>query len=272
MGAKLATKTVLVTGAAGGIGAEITAQAVAAGYRVLAADISEAALKSLAAQFPGGEVVTAKLDVTSAADWQACLEVAQQEWGGLSALVNNAGVLFPKFILDMSADQITATNAINANGLMLGSNIVGKAMREQGFGHIVNVASMGGLVPTPGIAVYSASKFAARAFSIAAAAEFKEFGIKVCTVCPDAVQTPMLDIQKGKKEGALTFSGSRALTAAEVAQAVVQRGLSDEPPIELILPSSRGYIAKLANLNPAFYNRAYKYFMKIGLKNQAKQK
>ena len=78
-----------------------------------------------------------------------------------------------------------------------------------GSGHIVNIASLASLVPSPGLALYSASKYAVRAFSLAAAEELREHGVAVTTVCPDAVRTAMLDKQLDYPEAALTFTAPR---------------------------------------------------------------
>lgn len=125
---------------------------------------------------------------------------------------------------------------------------VARSMAGRG-GHVVNVASLAALAPIPGLALYSASKHAVRAFSIAAAEELAPAGIAVTVVCPDAVATPMLDIQVDDPSAALTFSGGRVLTAGEVAELLAGRVL-DERPIEIALPASRAWLARAASLAP----------------------
>lgn len=266
----MSEKNLIITGAGGGIGRALTMQALEANYSVLATDIDEHALHNLAIDCDGKPLITAKLDVTNEENWQAITKLALSEWDCIHGLVNNAGLLYPKYLNDISTKEITDTIDVNVKGVMLGTTIAAKAMSGQDSGHIVNIASMGGLVAVPGIAVYSASKFAVRGFSLAAAVEYRELGIKICTVCPDAVETPMLDIQKDKEEAALTFSGSRPLTADEVADAILTRALSDHPPEEIILPTSRGVLAKMANISPGLYNKMLNSFKKTGMRNQKK--
>src|SRR5205823_4569252 len=110
-------------------------------------------------------------------------------------------------------------------------------------GHIINIASMAALAPIPGISLYSASKYAVRGFSLAAAQELRAHGVYVTVVCPDAVQTPMLDAQLAHDEAAATFSGPRLLTVEEVGRAIIGQGLARRP-LEIYLPPSRGWLAR----------------------------
>src|SRR5213079_2909142 len=96
-------------------------------------------------------------------------------------------------------------------GVMLGTNAAIRAMIPRGSGHVVNIASIAGLVPVPGLAIYSASKHAARAYSIAVAQEVRPHGVYVTAVCPTVVATPMMDMQVDREEAAYTFSGGRPL-------------------------------------------------------------
>jgi 3-oxoacyl-[acyl-carrier protein] reductase len=138
----------------------------------------------------------------------------------------------------------------------------------------VNIASIAGLVPVPGIAIYSASKHAARAYSIAVAQEVRRHGVFVTAVCPTVVATPMMDIQIDRVEAAHTFSGGRALTPDEVVRAVIDRALVKKP-LELVLPaprSAQGAVAKLANVFPEVGLAANARVAKIGQRFQKKLK
>src|SRR5205085_5137897 len=130
-------------------------------------------------------------------------------YGRVDVLMNVAGYLLPGYIHETSADQIERHMDINAKGLMLGTQAAARVMVRQGQGHIINIASMAALAPVPGLCCYSASKYAVRAFSLAVAQELRPHGVYVTAVCPDAVQTPMLDLQVDYQEAAMTFSGRR---------------------------------------------------------------
>jgi 3-oxoacyl-[acyl-carrier protein] reductase len=101
--------------------------------------------------------------------------------------------------------------------------------------------------------LYSASKFAVRGFSLAADQELEPRGVRVSVVCPDAVDTPMVDYQLDQPGAALTFSGSRILTADEVARAVV--GLLGKPRPQVVIPWSRGLLARSSTVLPRFVHR-----------------
>ena len=145
---------------------------------------------------------------------------------------------------------------VNTKGVIFGTHAAAVVMVPRGQGQIINIASMAALAPVPGISVYSASKFAVRGFSLAAAQELERHGIRVSVVCPDAVDTPMVDYQLDHAGAALTFSGPRILSVDEVARAIV--GLLDRTKkhrLELIIPWRRGFLAKISTLLPRFLHR-----------------
>src|SRR5690606_20076022 len=115
--------------------------------------------------------------------------------GSLDLLLNVAGVLRPGHVHVLSAGEIDLHLDVNAKGVMYGTQAAAREMVRHGGGQIINIASMAALAPIPGIALYSASKFAVRAFSLAVAYELAPHNVRVSVICPDAVSTPMLDLQ-----------------------------------------------------------------------------
>lgn len=240
----------LVTGAASGIGACLVEGLLARGATVLAMDRNEAGLQALKTRLASAALATRVLDVRDAADWQRSLAEAQARYGRIDTLMNVAGVLKPGYVQDFDPADVDFHLDINTKGVIHGTRAAAKLMVAQGSGHIINIASLAGLAPVPGLSLYSASKFAVRGFTLAAAYELKPLGVKVTAVCPDAVATPMLDLQRHREEAALTFSGSRkTLTAADVAQAIFDTVLP-KAPFELSLPAHRGRLAKLGSVFP----------------------
>ncbi|MFP4601078.1 MAG: SDR family NAD(P)-dependent oxidoreductase, partial [Persicimonas sp.] len=140
-------------------------------------------------------------------------------------------------------------------------------MVEQGEGHIINVGSLASLAPVPGLSLYTASKFAVRGFSLAAAQELRPLGVFVSAVLPDAVATPMLDLQVDYEEAAMTFSGTRPLSLAEVEAVILEKVLTQRP-LEVALPAHRGGLARLANLIPQVSMVIAPLLRKIGLRKQ----
>jgi 3-oxoacyl-[acyl-carrier protein] reductase len=246
----------VVTGAASGIGRHLVTLLAQDGHRVLATDVDQQRLVVSAAEqnWPPELVVTLGHDVTSAPAWSAVIAVALERFGTLDALINVAGVLRVERVEDLQPESVALQLDVNAKGVILGTQAAAKVMVGQGRGHIINIASMAALAPVPGISVYSASKFAVRGFSLAAAQELESRGVRVTVVCPDAVDTPMVDYQLDHAEAALTFSGSRVLSADEVARAVIGL-LVGKPRFELVIPWSRGFLARISTLLPRFIHR-----------------
>ena len=150
---------------------------------------------------------------------------------------------------------------------MLGTQTAARQMVRQGSGHIVNISSMAGIAPIPGIASYTASKFAVRGFSLAVAHELRPHGVSVSCVCPDAVETPMLELQMSHAAAALTFTAKRFLTVEDVGRAVFDHVLPRRP-LEVTLPRRRGWLAKLTSLWPSTTGWLLPSLTKDSLKRQ----
>jgi 3-oxoacyl-[acyl-carrier protein] reductase len=257
----------LVTGAASGIGQRVADLLLSRGHRVLATDIDRDGLEAHARSWPAGRVAIARLDVTDAAAWVAVLDRARELWGGLDVLYNVAGYLAPGWAAEVRLEDVARHLDINVKGVMYGTRLAAERMLARGRGHIVNIGSMAAYAPIPGLSLYSASKFAVRAFSIAAGIELRGRGVAVTVVCPDAVATPMLDKQKDYEEAAMTFTAPRVLTAGEVAEVLVGEVL-ERRPLEVALPRSRKWLARVADLVPEVALWAKPLFEKQGRARQ----
>ncbi len=263
------TRVVMLTGAAGGIGNTLAAEIVRRGDCLMATDID---LKSLtrAAESQGWlspNVRLGQLDVRDPQDWQQAVQDVIDTWGKLDVLLNVAGYVHPGWVHEIDPTEIDRHIDINTKGVLHGTQVAARHLVERGEGAIVNIASMAALAPIPGISLYSASKFAVRAFTLAVAQELRPHGVHVSVVCPDAVQTAMLDKQIDFPEAALTFSGPRALTAEEVAAAVLDRALARKQ-VEVIVPRHRGWLAKLSNLWPRLAQAILPRLSKSGAEKQ----
>jgi NAD(P)-dependent dehydrogenase (short-subunit alcohol dehydrogenase family) len=243
-------KTYLITGAASGIGRHLALSLLARGERVCATDINEDALQTLRGDVAQLDNLWLQaLDVRDAPAWEALVQAIGERWGGLDVLLNVAGFLKPGYAHEADAEDVHRHLDINTKGVMFGTQAAARHMLPRGRGHIVNIASLAGIAPVPGLTLYSASKFAVRGYSLAAAYELRQHGIKVTVVCPDAVKTPMLDLQVAYEQAALTFSGNRPLTVDEVTDAVLNCALT-RAPLEITLSRSRGLLAKVASFFP----------------------
>lgn len=185
-------RRVLVTGAASGLGAALTQAFAARGDRVLATDVREEYGDS------GGVAAhRLRLDVTSEEDWTAARDWVADAWGGLDVLVNNAGVAGGGRLDVATMDEWEWITQINLFGVVRGTRTFVPMLKEQGSGHVVNVASLAGLVHPAGMASYNAVKAAVVAFSETVGHELAEFGVRCSVVCPSYFRTNLMAGMQG---------------------------------------------------------------------------
>lgn len=193
MAGRLAGKVALVTGAAQGQGAAEARRFVAEGARVVVGDVQHDAARGIAREL-GAAAMFVPLDVTDEAQWERAVLAGLGEFGRLDVLVNNAGIAVPPTLLDaISLDDHRRIMAVNLDGVLLGMRAVVPAMREAGGGSIVNISSIDGLVGVAGMTSYAASKFGVTGLTRAAALELGRFGIRVNSVHPGVIASPMVD-------------------------------------------------------------------------------
>lgn len=195
MGGRFDGRVAVVTGAAGGIGRATCVRLAREGARVVASDLKDAPLDETAGavEATGGEAIVVDHDVTQAADWQRVVSEATGRFGGLDALVNNAGVEGAVAPLEESPeDEFDRVMAVNVKGVFLGMQTAIPALRARGGGSIVNVSSVAGLLGDPTIAPYVASKHAVIGLTRAAAVGVAADGITVNAVCPSPIETRMM--------------------------------------------------------------------------------
>jgi 3alpha(or 20beta)-hydroxysteroid dehydrogenase len=187
---RLEGKIAIVTGAARGLGASIARLFVEQGARVVVADVSDAA-RTLADTL-GENAHYVELDVASESGWQAAIESTRRRFGNPTVLVNNAGIYRLQALESLSLDDYMQVVRINQVGCFLGMRSVIEPMKAAGGGSIVNVSSTSGLQGQAGALAYVASKFAVRGMTKAAALELAPFAIRVNSVHPGAIATPLV--------------------------------------------------------------------------------
>lgn len=253
----------IVTGAASGIGARLTEVLAEAGAVVYAADVSPITVK-------GPNIRPVELDVRDPDAWRELVAEVLRDEGQVDLLANVAGVLRPAWGWAQSDDDVDFHIDVNVKGVMHGCRAVAKAMMDQRAGVIVNVSSLAGITPVPGMSLYSASKFAVRGYSLSLAFELTEYGVHVGVVCPDAVETPMLEAEVEYEEAALTFSGSTALSTDDVVDAIIEQ-IVDERKMMTAVPASRGMLAQLSGMMPDVTKRLLPIMRARGKKEQKKR-
>jgi short-subunit dehydrogenase len=147
---------------------------------------------------------------------QKAVEHIERKMGGVDVLVNNAGITEPGRIEALSAEQVDRVVAVNLGGVVHGCRAVIPAMRRRRAGRIVNVGSLGGIMPVPCEAIYCATKYAVRGFTFALREELSGSGVDVSVVSCDSVATPMLE-QSAQHDGAWMSFVNRPLDSEIVA-------------------------------------------------------
>ncbi len=194
--ARLDGKIAIVTGAARGMGLAEAQLFSAEGARVVLADVLDAD-GTLAAKELGADAVYMNLDVTCEADWRHVLAETQRVFGVPDVLVNNAGILRYGPITQMSQLEFESVLAVNLVGPFLGMKVVGAAMAVAGRGSIVNVSSIGGMIGYSQLGAYVASKWGLRGLTKTAALELGRSGVRVNSLHPGGVDTPMTNAAGG---------------------------------------------------------------------------
>ncbi len=244
-------RTFFLTGCASGIGQHLADRLVGQGHGVFATDINFEALTEHAQRqgWPEEQVRLRRLDVRSPDAWAQCVDEAVEAFGSLDVLMNIAGYMLAGWISEVSPEDVDRHFDINTKGMIYGTQAAARRMIQQGHGQIINIASIAALAPIPGIALYSAAKYGARAFSLAAAQELRPHNIYVTAICPDAVRTPLLNPQKGIEAAALVFSSPRLFTVEEIARVILEKAIPRRP-MEIVIPAHRGWLAHLTNVFP----------------------
>ncbi|MEY2398080.1 MAG: 3alpha(or 20beta)-hydroxysteroid dehydrogenase [Actinomycetota bacterium] len=192
MGGRLEGKVALISGGARGQGATEAGLFVAEGARVVIGDILDDEGKATAERI-GSACRYVHLDVTLEDDWRAALATTVDEFGAPDVLVNNAGIFIIRPIAMTSLDDYERVVKINQTGVFLGIKTVGPAMCDAGRGSIINISSIAGLKGAGMTIAYSASKWAVRGMTKVAANEYAPFGVRVNSVHPGIIDTPMAD-------------------------------------------------------------------------------
>lgn len=201
----LTNKTAIVTGASSGIGSTIAAHLAMEGVHVcLVARNSEKLqekefeIKKVAK----GNVITVTADVSKKTDVQNAVREAEEHFGTIDFYVNNAGQMLNGIVHEGEVEDWEQMIDVNIKGVLYGIHEVLPQMKEQGFGHIINIASVSGFEVTKFSTVYSATKFAVRAISMGLEKELARTGVRVTNISPGMVQTDLTDVYLDKKEHA----------------------------------------------------------------------
>ena len=258
MGTKmeLAGATTLVTGAGSGIGRATSVALARHGAKVLAVDIDEVTAKTTAAACAdhGVEATAYQADVADRASVAQLAERVNSEHGTLQVLVNNAGVGMSGRFLDMALEDWDWIRSINLDGVLNCCHAFVPAMRDARRGHVVNVSSGLGYVPSALTPAYSTTKAAVLMFSRSVRADWATAGIGVSAVCPGVINTPIIestrffgDVASPRAQSMAARGFARGHRPEVVANAIVRTIQRNRAVVPVGFESHLGwYVAKLA--------------------------
>ncbi|MFF5263264.1 SDR family oxidoreductase [Actinomadura viridis] len=232
------SKVIAITGAARGIGFATARALKAKGATVVIGDIDETAAKEAGerlglAAFP--------VDVTSRESFTAFLGKVEEAAGPLDVLINNAGIMPIGPVTDESDADARRCMDINVHGVMLGTKLALERMLPRGTGHVINIASLAGVLFTPGLALYNASKAAVIAFTEATRLEVQDRGVHVSAVLPTFTNTDLV-------AGTRSPKGQRNCEPEDIAAAVVD--LIGRPRPQAVVPRKFAAQVRMGGLFP----------------------
>lgn len=216
-----ANKTAIVSGAGSGLGKCLCEELGRRGAIAIVTGLTQQEVQATADAIvqAGGQAIALAMDMRDRAQIQAAIDTVVARYGKLDYFFNVAGVAYIGEFDGADDNLIENVLRVNAGGPVFGSLYAYRQMKKQGSGHIINVSSMAGIVPTPGIAVYAATKHAVVGLSTSLRYEAEKFGVNVSVVCMGLVKSEMLVRAKIQGMTADTFEGLSGFPAWETIRA-----------------------------------------------------
>jgi NAD(P)-dependent dehydrogenase (short-subunit alcohol dehydrogenase family) len=243
------SKVWFITGCSTGFGRELAKEVLASGYRAAVAARNTDDVKDITEAYPD-TAIAVKLDVTNANEISAAVTQIQEKFGQIDVLVNNAGIGYFGAIEESEEDEVRRMFEINFFGLANVTKAILPILRKQRSGHILNVASIGGLVGFPAVGFYNATKFAVDGYSESLSKELAPLGIKVTVIAPSGFRTDWagrsannskieIDDYKetaGANKGNIRgYSGNQPGDPVRAAKAMIKAVEAENPPLRLLL-------------------------------------
>ncbi len=242
-------KVWFITGCSTGFGRALATELLQQGYNVVVTARKTKDVEDIVAAHPD-KAVAIQLDVTKKAEIAAAVEKALEHFGKIDVLVNNAGIGYFGAVEESEEEEVRRMFEINFFGLGNMINAVLPSMRKQKSGHIVNVASVGGLVSFPGIGYYNATKYAVDGLSESLSKEVAHLGIKVTVICPSGFRTDwagrsanntkvqIADYAPSARQNSDTIRSNSGLQPGDpirAAKAIIKAVEAENPPLRLLL-------------------------------------
>lgn len=234
-------RTIAITGAARGIGHATAKALLARGARVVIGDRDVAVLESAVTELGRyGQVTGYPLDVTDRESFEVFLDKARTDGAGhIDVLINNAGVMPIGPFLEQSEQSIRSSIEVNFYGVLAGCQLALPEMVKRRRGHVINIASLSGMIPVPGQVVYVGAKFAVVGLSVALADEMAPHGVEVSVIMPPFTNTQLVS---GTKE----TTGTKPVEPEVIAAAIVKT--LDKPKTMVSVPTPLRFTAAAASM------------------------
>ena len=242
-------KVWFITGCSTGFGRHLSKAALQAGNQVVVTARKPEDIKDIVAEYPDDSLAV-QLDVTKTGEIKTAVQQAMDKFGRIDVLVNNAGIGYFGAVEESEEDEVRRMFEINVFGLANMTKEVLPIMRKQRSGHIVNVASIGGLVAFPALGFYNATKFAVDGLSESLSKEVAHLGIKVTVIAPSGFRTDWAGRSANNskiviedyantagqnKENIRGYSGKQPGDPVRAAQAILKAVNAENPPLRLLL-------------------------------------
>lgn len=187
--------TAIVTGGASGIGRALAEELAKRGCEVVLADLQIELAEEVASKIyvSGGKAKAVKIDVTDFSEMEQLVQETVKRTGRLDFIFNNAGIVIAGHVNRLGIEDWNQIVDVNVRGVINGIQATYQIMMKQGFGHIINTASMAGLMPGPGNVAYTTTKHAVVGLSRSLRAEAAQMGVRVSVLCPGVIRTPILE-------------------------------------------------------------------------------
>jgi short-subunit dehydrogenase len=260
----LAGKVVLIAGGSGGIGSEVYKKLLLHDAEAIGISRTENIRLKKYSENNSKKYNWIISDLSLISGWEDSLALIKEKFGKIDVLVNCVGVLFPGKVENLTYGQIEQVISTNFTSVVIAFKSILPIMKRQGFGHIINVGSLGGIVPMPQESLYCATKFAIRGFSLSLQKELAGTGINISMISPGPVFTKMLEVESSDPGSTIAFV-NYPVKADLVAEKIIHLILYPKP--ELISSSGKKAAAQLLNLFPDLFNLIYPVLNYIGKRN-----
>jgi short-subunit dehydrogenase len=259
----LTNRVIIVAGGSGGIGSATCRLLATQGAAIIVAGRQNGSLSRILqdVRTKSPESISVTGDFRCLRSWNELMETVEKKFHRIDVLVNCIGVIVPGTIETMNEENIQRVISTNIISVINGVKAVLPMMRRQGKGQIINVGSLGGILPMPFEALYCATKFAVRGLSLSLGEELKGTGVTVSLISPGPVKTKMLDLEATDDFSTITFV-EKPLHPDKVAEAILS--VIRRPKREITLPRISTKVAKVVGLSSSLFGFCYPLLSFVG--------